>query len=329
MRAMARIALSAALLCIWAPDGARAQLDPQVLMQAVVGVEAEVPANARTARGLGTKREGSGAVIGGDGLVITVGYLILEAVATDIVLQDGRKVPADIVAYDHESGFGLLRAREDLGVPPLPLGNSADVSLQEQVIVATRGGVEEARGVYVVSRRTFAGSWEYMLDEAIYTAPAHPEFGGAALIGADGKLLGIGSLFVADAMASGRAMPGNMFVPIDLLKPILADLLDSGRRAGPYRPWLGLYPEEARGHVFISRLASGGPAERMGLAAGDLVLAVDGKPVASMVEYYRALWASGYAGDNVDLSIVSGAEFRKQTVPSIDRYEWLRLTTTY
>ncbi|MFQ5972707.1 MAG: S1C family serine protease, partial [Alphaproteobacteria bacterium] len=262
-------------------------------LNAVVGVEANVPNEARTAQTLGTFREGSGAVISEDGLILTIGYLILEAMSVDVVLQDGRRVGADIVAYDHDTGFGLVRAQETLDVQPLELGDSALLSTGKQALVATRNGPSDAQGAYVVSRRDFAGSWEYLLENAIFTSPPHRGFGGAALLGPDGRLLGIGSLFVANSVAQNKVLPGNMFVPIDQLKPILTELVEKGRRQGPVRPWLGVYPQSVRGHVILDRIARGGPADTAGLRANDLVIAVNGKDVTDVAAFYRALWSSG------------------------------------
>ncbi len=321
-----------AIAWVWAVAAtpALAQLDAERILQAVVGIDTEVPSDARTAGRLGTERHGNGVVIDGDGLVLTIGYLIMEASAADLVLQDGRRVSAEIVAYDHESGFGLVRAHEPLDIEPLTLGRTADAEIGEQMIVATRGGPQDARGTIVVARREFAGTWEYLLDEAIFTSPPHPRFSGAALIDSTGTLVGIGSLFVGNADTGAEPKPGNMFVPIEELRPVLADLLDSGRRAGPLRPWLGLTPELVRGHVFVNRVADGGPAARAGIAAGDLVLGVAGAPVTSLAALYRALWAAGDAGDVVELAVVSaGGGMRTVEVTTINRYDWLRLEPTF
>jgi S1-C subfamily serine protease len=186
--------------------------------------------------------------------------------------------------------------------------------------------VAEARGVYIVSRREFAGSWEYLLDNAIFTAPPHANFAGAALLGADGRLLGIGSLFVGDAAGANRPLPGNMFVPIDELKPIFASLVGNGRRPGAARPWLGLYPAEIGGHVFVDRLAEDGPAARAGLERGDLIVAVGDTPVDAVAGFFRALWSSGVAGDTITLRVLRrGGAVREVPVTSIDRMQWLRL----
>lgn len=318
------VLLAAALVPLASPAGA--QRSPEALLSAVVGINADIPPGARTAQRLGTHREGSGVVVSDDGLVLTIGYLILEASRVEIERQDGTKIPAEIVAYDHDSGFGLVRALQPLGLPALAFGDSAPLDVSQQALVVTRLGRGDARGVYIVSRREFAGSWEYLLDSAIYTAPPHANFAGAALLGVDGHLLGIGSLFVGDAAVIGRPLPGNMFVPIDELKPIYDSLVANGRRPGPARPWLGLYPSAVHGRVFVDALADEGPAARAGLARGDLIVAVAGKPVGAVAEFFRAVWASGTAGDTVTLSVLSrGGGVREVPVDSIDRAQWLKL----
>jgi len=282
----------------------------------------------RTSRFLGTSREGSGIVIDGNGLVLTIGYLILESASAEIVTDGGKTSPAHYIAYDHASGLGLLRADKPLGVKPLEMGDSKTLRERQQVLVASYGGKGAAIGAYVVSRRDFAGYWEYMLDNAIFTAPPHPRFGGAALIDADGRLMGVGSLIVPNAAAEAN-LPGNMFVPVNRLKPILADLLEKGRSSEPSRPWLGLYPEEVRGRLFVNRVPPGGPAASAGIVPGDLVLAVADKPVTGLTDYYRKLWSLGEAGVVVPLTVLRGMETTPMRIKSIDRYDWFRLRPSY
>jgi S1-C subfamily serine protease len=302
-------------------------------LDSVVGVRAAIPADARTAEVLGTEREGSGVVIGADGLVLTIGYLILEAASAEIALSGGLTIPADIVAYDYETGFGLLRPITDSGVRPIELGDSAKLAVENPVMVASFGGAEgppsDASAAFVVSRRAFAGYWEYLLPEAIFTAPPHPTFGGAALIGPDGRLLGIGSLFVGDAAQPGGRMAGNMFVPIDALKPILDDLVAHGRAQGPRRPWLGVFTEEMRGYLFVNRVAGGGPAAAAGIEPNQVILAVDGEPVQGMADFYRKVWALGQPGVVVPLTVLTEHGVAERTVTSGDRYNYLKLDPSY
>lgn len=296
-------------------------------LDAVVGVRAKVPPSARTAQTLGGEREGGGVVIGEDGLVLTIGYLIMEAVQTEIVEQDGSVVPADVVAYDYDTGFGLLRPLTKLDATPIALGDSTQLPEETKVLVVGPDGPSAAM---VVSRREFAGYWEYLLPDAIFTAPPYRSFGGAALIGADGRLLGIGSLIVADAAEPGETFPGNMFVPISALPPIMEDLLREGRSAKPSRPWLGLYTQELRGHVLINRVAPDGPAAQAGIAANAIITEVGGRSVSSLAEFYRAVWALGNAGVEVPLTLLdSRLGTRQVTVTSGDRYDYLKLNPSY
>ncbi|MDA0784985.1 MAG: S1C family serine protease [Proteobacteria bacterium] len=299
---------------------------PQEILEAVVGIDTRIPGTARTARTLGTQREGSGVVISDDGLVLTIGYLILEAIEIDIALADGRRIPASFVAYDHESGFGLVRAASDLGLAPVRLGTSGDMGVSTQVLLANRLGPESAQGVFVVDRREFVGAWEYLLDSAIFTSPPNPNFSGAGLFDADGKLIGIGSLFVGNAAFFQRPVAGNMFVPIDELKPILDEMVEQGRRAAAPRPWLGIRTSELRDRLFVDGVSDDSPAARAGVRAGDLIVAVDAAPVASMAGYFRAVWRDRAAGDAVTVRVLTpeGA-LRDIEIESMDRNNWLRL----
>jgi S1-C subfamily serine protease len=238
-------------------------------------------------------------------------------------------VPANVVGYDHESGFGLLRTIEPLKLKPMPLGKSSEIKEHDPVLVASFGGAAMVAPAYVVAKREFAGSWEYLLDEALFTAPPHPAWSGAALISREGKLVGVGSLIVGDAVGAGEKMPGNMFVPIDQLPPILADLIATGRRAGPARPWLGLNTEEAHGRLFVSRVTPGGPADKSGIRRGDVILGVKGEPPKNLADFYRKVWAQGDAGANVSLDVLQHSEIRRVDIKSINRLDHLRLKSTF
>lgn len=318
--------LGAALALMAAVANAQ-DIDPKFgeVLSAVVAVHAEVPTTARTAGVLGTEREGSGVVIDANGLIVTIGYLILEAAHADITLADGKKVPVDIVGYDNSTGFGLLRAAQPIDVVPMKLGKSADLAESARVLVSSYGGAEAARPAIVVSRRAFAGYWEYLLENAIFTSPPYPNFGGAALISSEGELLGIGSLVVGDALRGDRQVPGNMFVPIDNLKAIMKDLLAVGHSSGPPRPWLGIYTEEIRGRLFVTRVATEGPAVRAGIQEGDIIVAIGDSAISSMADFYRKLWARGAAGIDVPLTVLKGAKLVNVTIRSGNRYQWLRL----
>jgi S1-C subfamily serine protease len=236
----------------------------------------------------------------------------------------GKVVQAHPVAFDYESGFGLVRAIQPLGVNPLALGTAASVRERDTAVVGSAGGRAYAISVRVVSKREFAGYWEYLLDEAIFTAPPHPAWSGAALIGPGGKLVGIGSLIVEEARKSGRASPGNMFVPIDILTPIMGELIAHGRLPREPRPWLGMYSAEAGGRIVATGVYSGGPADEGGVEAGDVVLAVNGQEIESVADFYRKVWASGRAGVEVTLSVSRDGSEMHLTVRTGDRYRNMR-----
>ena len=324
----ALLALATTLLLVLAALPAAAQ-NIQDLLAAVVKVKTQVPGDARTADTLGREREGSGIVIDQAGLVLTIGYLMVEAQGAEVTSADGRTVPAQVVGYDHESGFGLLRTLPPLKVKPMAFGRSADLKERDPVLIMSQGGSDMAAPAFVVSKRPFAGSWEYLLDEAIFTAPAHPAWSGAALLDSEGKLVGVGSLIVGDAMGGSMHMPGNMFVPIDRLKPILGDLIADGRVVGPAKPWLGLNTEEFRGRLFVTRVTPDSPAEKAGIKRGDVILGIAGQTPTDLADFYRKIWARGPAGVGVPLSVLQGTEPREITLQSVDRRSHLRLGRTY
>jgi S1-C subfamily serine protease len=327
MNAALRMLLCAVALCV-AP--ARAQDKPRdegpETLSAVVRVKARILPNARSAETLGTQREGNGVLIR-DNYVLTIGYLVIEAEGIEVISGEGKAVPATLAGYDHASGFGLLRLVAPIDAKPIPLGDARDLAERAPVMVAAYGGRENVSLAYVVSRRQFTGSWEYMLDSAIFTYPPVMSWSGAALIGPKGDLLGIGSLIVADAMSPGTQSPGNMFVPVDLIKPILNELIDKGR-AGPVRPWLGLSTEEFRGRLFVSRLSPDGPAARAGLHRGDILVGVGSEEVSSLADFYRKIWARGSAGVEVPLRVLQGTQVRDLSVRSIDRVDYFRAKPT-
>jgi S1-C subfamily serine protease len=315
--------LMVALLLV---TGSALAADPAQRLEAVVRVHAEIPAEARTAATLGTKRDGSGVVIDDAGLVVTIGYLITEAMAAEVTTVSGKTSRADIIGFDSESGLGLLRAAEPLPVKPMPIGTAAGLVEKTPVVVAGHGGPDDAQPAVVMSRRTFAGYWEYLLEDAVFTAPPFAGWSGAALIAPDGRLAGIGSLIVSDA---DQGIPGNMFVPIDKLGPVMGDLIALGRPSAPPRPWLGANFNESGGTLVVRRVAIEGPADKAGLRHGDRVTAIDDAPVADLEAFYRALWSRGGAGVTVKLSVRRQGQDREIDVKTMDRYRYLKLDTTY
>jgi len=310
------------------PAPADAESQTEAILSSIVRVRTRVVPGARSAPTLGLEREGSGVLVR-DGYVVTIGYLVIEAETVEVAAADGRSVPATVAGYDHASGFGLLKLLAPIAGTPLPLGDAEALGEQEPAMVARYGGREGVSIAFVVSRRPFAGSWEYRLDSAIYTFPAVMDWSGAALINVKGELVGIGSLIVNDAAGEGRPSPGNLFVPVSLLRPILDELIGQGKRAGPARPWLGLNTEEMRGRLLVTRVSPEGPAARAGVQSGDIVIGVGEEQVASLGEFYAKVWGRGAAGVEVPLKVLQGTQLREISIRSIDRIEYFRQKPTY
>ena len=310
-----------------AEDSRRTSLDD--LVAAVVHIKTSINPEGTSVDNLGRQREGSGVVIDESGLILTIGYLMVEAQSAEVITNDGRTLPAAVVGYDHETGFGVLRTLEPPKLKPLPLGRSADVKEQDPALVASYGGPGMVLPVRVASRREFAGSWEYLVDSAIYTSPPHPAWSGAALINREGKLIGIGSLIVGNAKSEEEPGPGNMFVPIDLIGPILGDLLAEGRISGAGRPWLGLNAQAVHGRLFVGRVTPGSPAERAGLHKGDIIVGIGGEKTRTLGDFYRKMWSLGAAGVKVPLDVLADDDARRVDVPSVNRLDTLKLQTTF
>lgn len=305
------------------PSPDETNFDLGAALDAVVLLRAEIPEDAFTAPILGTERAGNGIVIRDDGLVVTIGYLITEAATIWLTTNRGTVVQGHPLAYDQSTGLGLVQSFAPLGVHPLERGSPDSVEANAAVIVIGHGGRRHSLKAKLLARREFAGYWEYVLDEALFTAPAHPQWGGAALVGDDGRLLGVGSLLVQESVA-GKAVDGNMFVPIDLLAPVLENMLTTGRPARPSRAWLGIYATEMDGHLVIGGLAPGGPAERAGIELGDLVLEVGGERVTGLAAMFRRIWAAGPAGSEVTLTLSRRGASSKLRIRSADRQDFLK-----
>jgi S1-C subfamily serine protease len=305
------------------PKPEQLRFDLEAALNSVVMVRAEIPQDAFTASILGTERVGNGVVIRSDGLVLTIGYLITEAQTIWLTTNGGAAVPGHSLAYDQATGFGLVQPLGRLGVPALERGSAKSCAIGDEVTLIGHGGRAHALRAKIIAKREFAGYWEYVLDEALFTAPAHPQWGGAALVGEGGRLLGIGSLLVQEAVG-GETIQGNMVVPIDPLEPILADMLALGRANRPPRPWLGMYTTDASGQLVVGGLADGGPADRAGVRPGDLVLEVAGERASTLAELFRKVWRLGAAGVEIPLTLGRDGALVRVRVRSADRSDFLK-----
>ena len=304
------------------PDPGEVRYDLSEALRAVVGIRSLIPADAFTARVLGTEREGSGVLIR-PGLVLTIGYLVTEAETIWITTADGAAVGGHALAIDQETGFALVQLLGRPKLPALELGDSEGVDVGAACTLAAAGGRSRAVACKIVAKQPFAGYWEYLMEDALFTAPAHPSWGGAGLIGEDGKLLGIGSLILQQGQG-GRRLDINMVVPIGRLKPILDDLLTKGRRDDPPRPWLGLYATEDDEGVGVASLAPGGPAEESGLQPGDRILTVGEETAEDLAALWRAVWQAGPAGATVRMRVARGKAERDVAIRSADRTKFLK-----
>ncbi|MBC7940936.1 MAG: serine protease [Chitinophagaceae bacterium] len=331
-RFLVLVSLSLLLLGLW---GLPAWSQPSEIEQqaramrrasdAVVGIRATAVEDARSATTLGRERQGSGVVIGRDDLVLTIGYLVLEADTVELTTDDGRRLPARVVAYDLATGFGLLQSLAPLGLEPVPLGDPASVRPQEPLMVATGGDEGSVSVAQLVGRRAFSGYWEYHVENALFTTPPRRDHGGAALFNQHGELLGIGSLFVSDAMGPDRPRaPGNMFVPVDLLKPILPELRQRGRSAASLRAWMGLNCVAQGDEVRVMRVTDDSPADVAGLMQGDHILRIDGIEVRDLAVLWKTLWATAPAERAVTLDILRDGERLTIVVQAVDREKTLR-----
>lgn len=305
------------------PLASEVRFDLQAALDAVVKVHAEIPEDAFTAGILGTERVGSGVVIREDGLVLTIGYLVTEAESVWLTFNDGSTMAAHPIAYDFATGFGLL---VPLGHPRaqwLPRGTSRSLAPGADAFVIGYGGRDHALKTKLHERREFAGYWEYVLDEALFTVPAHPEWGGTALLNAAGEFVGLGSLLVEEHDGK-ESVAGNMFVPVELLEPIFDHMLQHGRAPGSVRPWLGMYTTQTDGYLVVTGVAPGGPAERAGVGRGDVVVEVAGERVGALADLFRRVWRLGSAGVEVPLALARGGSLMRVRVRSGDRNDFLK-----
>ncbi len=306
------------------PNPSDYSYDIDLALRSVVAIRSHVPADAFTAETLGTERAGNGVVIDPEGIILTIGYLIAEAEMVWIGVGDGRAIPGFVLAYDHESGFGLVRAGTRLSLPALTLGSSSLAEVASRVVVGGVGGREQSVAARIVAKQEFAGYWEYLLDEALFTAPSHPNWGGTAVIDSDGRLIGIGSLQVQHATSDKRSTNINMIVPIDVLKPIYQDLLTIGRPNRPPRPWLGLYATEMSSRLVVAGISSRGPSRRAGLQMGDVIMKIADEEPRTLASLFRKLWSLGSAGVEVPLVLNRDGTTVEVRIKSADRRRFLK-----
>ncbi len=305
------------------PDAGETGFDLARALDAMVLVRSEVPGDGFTAATLGTERGGYGVVIGEDGLILTIGYLITEASQIWLTTNRGAVVAGYPLATDQATGFALIQPLGKLDAPPLRRGRAAESKIGDSTFVIGHGGRAHALKTQLIGKREFAGYWEYVLDEALFAAPAHPQWGGSALLNAQGELIGIGSLLVQHEV-NGEAIQANMFVPIDLLDPILDGMRTTGRSPHPPYPWLGMYTQDPDGKLVVGRVSAGGPAERAGVQVGDRVLGVGALPVHGLAELFRAVRRLGAAGVEVPLTLARAGEEFSATLKSADRNDFLK-----
>jgi S1-C subfamily serine protease len=320
---------AAALAVSLAPAHASAVEEASRALQrasdAVIGIEVEALDDARSSATLGAQRTGSGVVIGADGLVLTIGYLVLEADTVVLLPDDGRRVPARVVAYDVATGFGLVQALAPLRIEAAPLGRAAALAAQEPLAFVSGGSQGLVTAVRLLERRPFSGSWEYHLEQALYTAPARRDQSGAGLFNGRGELVGIGSLFLAQgALASTPRQSGNVFVPTDLLLPILDELRLRGHSMASERPWLGVHCQETASGLRVVRVNDDSPADVAGLQPGDTIERVDGLPVLELAALYQALWSKGPPEREVVLEVLREGARQTLKVYSVDRMKTFR-----
>jgi len=297
--------------------------DLAAALTAMVSIRCEVPENAFTAPSLGTERSGHGVLIRDSGVVLTIGYLTIEAQKIWLIDATGQAVAGHVLAYDQETGFGLVQALGKLNARAIPLGSSTTLQVGDDVVVAGHGGIENAISARVAAKQEFAGYWEYLLNEAIFTTPAHPVWGGAALISEHGELVGIGSLFIQHSQEDQLPFDGNMIVPIDILKPVLEDLLTYGRVDKPPRPWLGIMIADSDEQLYVAGIIPEGPSAKSGLESDDMLSAINGQPVENLPTFFRQLWALGDAGITITLSVIRDDQVFDVQIKTADRNDFL------
>ena len=288
--------------------------------ESIVSVSSIVPPEARTAASLGVEREGNGVAID-EKHILTIGYIVIESETIEIGLSDGQKLPAKLVGYDPTSGFGVIKSVVPLKMAPLQLGNSDNINSEQDLLILPSPNRGAGSIVRSVSRRPFTGWWEYFVDSPIYTTPPNGLWAGAPILNGNGEILGIGSLFVSEAVP-GIPSPGNMSVPINLLKPILGDLISSGRRKNKIQPFLGISSDDSNDQIIVTRVNKGGPAFQAGIKPQDIIVTINGSQISDLKSFYEKVWESGEAGVTIELSVLRSGSLMNFKIKTVDRLDY-------
>ncbi|MEK9653718.1 MAG: S1C family serine protease [Betaproteobacteria bacterium] len=304
------------------PSENRVSFNLERVIDAVVKVKTFVPDDAFTANILGTERLGSGVLISGEGLIVTIGYIITEAETIWVTTNDGATYPAHIVGYDQASGFGLIQVSQPLSILPVPIEQHCSPQKNEEAYIVSFGGKKHSLTTKISDIREFTGYWEYVLDEGIYTSPPHPQWGGAGLFNNMGNLVGIGSLLLQEGFE--RQQQGNLVVPTSILLPILDEMVKYGRSPDKPRPWLGMYTVDSEQKFFVSSLAPSGPAALAGIKEGDQILEIQGQKVNSLANLFRSIWKQGEAGVKISITVSRSGDVLRMEVTSADRNDFLK-----
>jgi len=288
--------------------------------ESIVSVRSIVPSEARTAASLGVEREGNGVAID-EKHILTIGYIVIESESIEIGLPDGRRLPAKLVGYDHTTGFGIIKSIVPLKMPSLKLGDSDNIDSEQDLLILPSPNRGAGSIVRSVSRRPFTGWWEYFVENPIYTTPSNGLWAGAPILNNNGEILGIGSLFVSESVP-GIFSPGNMSVPINLLKPILEDLISSGRRKSKIQPYLGISSDDSNNQIIVTRISDGGPAFQAGIRPQDIIVTINGSQVSDLKSFYQKLWKSGEAGITIELSVLRRGTIMNFSVKTVDRLDY-------
>jgi putative serine protease PepD len=260
---------------------------------------------------------GSGFVLDGDGRIVTNAHVVSGVTSVQVTFADGRSVSARVVGKDEETDLAVLAVSPDgLDLRPLELGDSSSVETGDRVVaVGNPAGYPPTAGSGRISgagrRVEVAGG--YVIDDLLETdAVIEPASSGGPLIGSDGRVIGITARLDPD---TGFAVPSNV------ARSVLAQLEENHK---VIRPYLGIRGRATGLGVELTQLTPGGPAERAGLRAGDVVQEIDGTEVHTLGGLLAEV-EGRTVGDSIELRVLrDGAttdvavrlEERPATVPA-------------